>query len=208
MSEVEATTYVLSNYHDNELNNVTGIDYCTDFYVGYENESVAPATEATFNVSGPFYQTPPITEIYYTWNVTYTSNASGKTYYLYWKAHLASGSSSWSGAKLHAKTGVTGAQDVPIAVPPAQAPTTTTTLLSATTIPLGGSVTDTATVMGTGPTPTGTVTFYVGAGQATSDSYTPPSPGTYYFYANYSGDSNYLPSVSDPADEVLVVGEL
>jgi len=80
--------------------------------------------------------------------------------------------------------------------------------------------------MGTGPTPTGTVTFYVGtsvvgpwtqvgafkaldgAGQATSDPYTPPATGTYYFYVSYSGDSNYLPSESDPADEVLIVGEL
>jgi len=119
MAEVEATTYNLSNYHDNELKGVTGIDYCTDFYVGYENGSAVPTTEATFNVSGPFYHKPgQIKEIYYTWNVTYTSQAAGKTYYLYWKAHLAIGSSSWSGAKLHAKTDITGAQDVPITTPP------------------------------------------------------------------------------------------
>ena len=120
MTEVEATTYVLSNYHDNELEGVTGIDYCTGFYVGYENESEAPTAEATFSVSGPFYQTPvKIKEIYYTWTVTYTSEAAGKTYCLYWKAHLAIGSSNWPGAKLHGKTDVTGAQDVPIMVPPA-----------------------------------------------------------------------------------------
>jgi len=41
-----------------------------------------------------------------------------KTLYLYWMSHLATGSSEWSGASLHALTTETGSQDVPIAVPP------------------------------------------------------------------------------------------
>jgi len=104
----------------------------------------------------------------------------------------------------------------------------TTTLLSASEITLGNSITDTATVAsippGVLPTPTGTVTFYVGtsssgpwtqvgavktlvSGSATSDSFTPLATGTYYFKASYSGDSNYLPSESDPTTEVLVVNK-
>jgi len=119
MIDVDATTYTISNYHDNDDGGVPGVDYCTGFYVGYEDGSVAPATEVTFSVAGPFYQTPVhITEIYHTWTVTCTSLAAGGTYYLYWKAHLAIGSSGWPGAKLHGKTDATGAQDVPIQTPP------------------------------------------------------------------------------------------
>jgi hypothetical protein len=44
-------------------------------------------------------------------------------------------------------------------------------------------------------------------GNAVSDSYTPLATGTYYFKAVYSGSSNYLPSESDPATEVLVVNK-
>ncbi|MEM1590101.1 MAG: hypothetical protein QW175_06770 [Candidatus Bathyarchaeia archaeon] len=123
MKNVEAKTYNFANYHDNELNGVLGIDYCTDFYVGYENGASAPSTEVTFSVSGPYYyQGSQIKEIYYTWTVTFTSQANGKTYYAYWKAHLAIGSNKWPGAKLHARTDATGSQDVPIEVPPS--PTT------------------------------------------------------------------------------------
>jgi hypothetical protein len=86
------------------------------------------------------------------------------------------------------------------------------------TIVLGSTNADTATVPGLagGPTPTGTVTFYVCgpfttatacttagtnlgtvalvAGTATSPTYTPPSTGTYCFLGIYSGDSNYMGS--------------
>jgi len=119
MIDVDATTYIISNYHDYDDGGVPGVDYCTDFYMGYEDGSVAPSSEVTFSVDGPFWQTPVhITEIFHTWTVTFTGAASGGTYYLYWKAHLAIGSSGWPGAKLHGKTNATGAQDVPIQTPP------------------------------------------------------------------------------------------
>jgi Protein of unknown function (DUF3494). len=103
---------------------------------------------------------------------------------------------------------------------------TTTTLLSATTITIGGSITDTATVTNAGVTPTGTVIFKVssdggatfaafgatgtlnGSGQATSASYTPTPAGTYYFQAVYSGDANYPGSQSGTTAEPLVVNPL
>ncbi len=102
-----------------------------------------------------------------------------------------------------------------------RASSTTTTQLSASSITLGQSVTDTATVSGAGVSPTGTVQFLVkeGAGsfvvfdtktlnangQATSGSYVPLSVGSYWFKAEYSGDSNYQPSVSADDAEPLTV---
>jgi hypothetical protein len=107
-----------------------------------------------------------------------------------------------------------------------KAPSTTTTQLSATSITVGGSVTDTATVTGVqgGPTPTGQVQFQVStdggatfttfgglitlsSGSATSPSYTPASPGTYYFQAVYSGDTNYTGNYSDNTSEPLTVNK-
>jgi hypothetical protein len=101
------------------------------------------------------------------------------------------------------------------------APSTTTTLLSASSITLGGSVTDTVTVTGAGPVPTGTVTFEVqigagsfapfstksldGTGHATSDSYTPLAVGSYRFRALYGGDGNYQASQSADDAEPLTV---
>ena len=104
----------------------------------------------------------------------------------------------------------------------------TTTLLSATSITLGQSVTDTATVTGSNgnsPIPTGTVTFQVStdngttfndvgsvktlsSGSAISDSYTPDSAGTYYFRAVYGGDSIYSGSQSGNTEEPLVVEDV
>ena len=103
----------------------------------------------------------------------------------------------------------------------------TTTLLSSSTITLGGSVTDTATVAGVSgfAVPTGTVDFYVSinggstwtqlggvvtlvGGQATSIAYTPSAAGlSYEFYAAYSGDSNYLASQSGYSAEPLMVNK-
>ncbi|MBN1678456.1 MAG: Ig-like domain repeat protein [Candidatus Thermoplasmatota archaeon] len=101
------------------------------------------------------------------------------------------------------------------------AATETTTLLSATTITLGQSVTDTATVSSSAGTPTGSVEFQVKtptvdwtafgsvkalvAGQAVSDAYTPLSTGQYYFRALYSGGGNFLPSQSGDEEEPLSV---
>jgi hypothetical protein len=40
---------------------------------------------------------------------------------------------------------------------------------------------------------------------ATSASFTPPAPGSYCFYAVYSGDANYLGSVDGNADQCFTV---
>jgi uncharacterized repeat protein (TIGR01451 family) len=105
----------------------------------------------------------------------------------------------------------------PLTVP--KAPSQTTTVVQSggvtvTSVPLGSTVTDQATVSGTGAgTPTGTVSFTffangtctgtgtaagtgaVTAGVANSSSEGPLSPaGSYSFQATYSGDSNYLSS--------------
>ena len=101
---------------------------------------------------------------------------------------------------------------------------TTTTMLSASTFALGNSVTDNATVVGLGsgfPVPTGTVTFMVSFnegpwmiydanvslvnGNATSAYYMPLAAGNYEFQVSYSGDGNYLPSVSGENAELLQV---
>ena len=102
------------------------------------------------------------------------------------------------------------------------APPKVTTLLSSDTIALGQSVSDSVNVAALDRTPSGNVTFWVSpdaltwtqfgsavlldsSSQAVSDSYTPPMPATYYFKANYSGDSNNLPSQSGPTKEPLTV---
>ncbi len=96
-------------------------------------------------------------------------------------------------------------------------------------VPVGGLLTDTATLAeGAGPAgPTGTITFNLygpanltctgaaftdtvtvtGNGQYTSDSFTPTQPGTYQWIADYSGDSNNFPTTgicADLAESVLV----
>lgn len=111
-----------------------------------------------------------------------------------------------------------------------QASSTTTTSLSSSTITLGGSVTDTATVTGVSgfAVPTGTVQFYASTdggstwnlfdteslnvvGTATSIPFAPSAASatgaSYYFYAVYSGDNNYAGSQSGYTDEPLTVNE-
>ena len=104
-----------------------------------------------------------------------------------------------------------------------QPASTTTTLLSDTTITLGEYVTDTVTVSGNGPTPTGTVDFEVSfaggawtpfdedvllvSGSATSDMYYPMAAGIYRFRAIYSGDAIYPSSQSGDEEEPLTVGK-
>jgi hypothetical protein len=103
--------------------------------------------------------------------------------------------------------------------------TSTKTVLSASTITLGQSIKDTASVTGVGGLfpPTGTVTFSVSidggakwtqygtavsidaAGLATSESYTPYEAGPHLFKAAYSGDTIYLASESGKCDEPLMV---
>src|SRR3972149_3130866 len=66
---------------------------------------------------GPKDGSPVDQRIQYTWAVKVDSGEAGgndKKWALYWKAHLAPGSSNSPGASLHASTTSTGNQDVPI----------------------------------------------------------------------------------------------
>ena len=108
---------------------------------------------------------------------------------------------------------------------------TISTQVSASTITLGSSVTDLATVTGVAgvPTPTGAVTFKVygpgddtcaGAGvtvtggnlvsgSVTSGSFTPTQVGTYHWIATYAGDANYagVAGTCTDANETVVVNK-
>ena len=98
------------------------------------------------------------------------------------------------------------------------------TSLSATTVGIGGSVDDTATLAGSGASAGGTVTYdvYSGASCAglvatlgpvtvtngvvpNSPDWTPTNAGTDYFVASYSGDANNAPSESGCAAEAVTV---
>jgi hypothetical protein len=101
-----------------------------------------------------------------------------------------------------------------------KAASTTTTVLSASTITFGSSVTDTATVT-TGAT--GVIDFEVSSNggstwfqydvqtlsgsSATSASYTPPNSGTYNFRAIYTGSGQYTSSQSSDTAELLTVNK-
>jgi len=117
----------------------------------------------------------------------------------------------------------------------AQIPTSTGTVPTNSTIAVGGSDTDTATVNGTaiGGSPTGSVSFYqcgptptatactstahqVGSAvpltaeagnkaTATSAPFTPTAPGFWCFAGIYSGNTNYSPSGDTTSDECVMV---
>jgi hypothetical protein len=106
-----------------------------------------------------------------------------------------------------------------------------TTEVSPSTVVMGGSVTDSATVTGevAGPTPTGTVDFRafgpddvacagapvftslnrpLSGGGATSAPFSPLQSGTHRFVASYSGDANYQPATgvcNEPGESVVVI---
>ncbi len=123
------------------------------------------------------------------------------------------------------KPSMSGEDSEPLLVTPASS--STATCLSQNSIKLGASVSDKATVTGLDgfTIPTGCVTFWVSSdcgktyvqlgnsvnlidGTATSACFTPSEAATYEFKAIYSGDSNYLTSMSCPHSEILkVTGE-
>ncbi len=103
-------------------------------------------------------------------------------------------------------------------------PTVVTT--ASAPVPVGGPVSDTATLAG-GVNPTGTITFELfgpgagcagppiftstkpvtGNGNYTSDPFTTAAPGTYHFQASYRGDANNVAvttACSDPNETVVV----
>jgi hypothetical protein len=93
-----------------------------------------------------------------------------------------------------------------------------------------GPIADMASIYGSGPAPTGTITLVLygpddtgcgrgsifssvrtvtGNGMYSSDWYTPTTPGTYRWVAVYSGDANYTPAATacgDPNNTVLIGG--
>ncbi len=116
-----------------------------------------------------------------------------------------------------------GDADEPLSV--GLAPSFTITYLGVTTISLGQSVTDNATVINLAdlPTPTGTVDFQVSFngglyvvydanvvlinGMAVSIGYTPLMAGNYEFQAVYRGDANFAGSTSIEGSEPLEVSK-
>ncbi len=103
---------------------------------------------------------------------------------------------------------------------------TITTLLSASSTTLGGSMHDSSTIAGATANATGTVTYTVysnnqcstvfangGTKNVTngvvpnSDSVTFNTPGTYYWRAAYSGDLNNNSAVSGCQDEIVTIGK-
>ncbi|MFQ5999930.1 MAG: hypothetical protein ACE5J6_04050, partial [Candidatus Bathyarchaeia archaeon] len=88
----------------------------TDFWIGYEDGTLLPISVTTVRIADLIE--PNTIVIQYKSSFSVPSTYGGQNLYLYWMAHLAIGSSGWSGASLHAHTTATGKQDVPIAIPP------------------------------------------------------------------------------------------
>src|SRR5439155_7010241 len=113
-----------------------------------------------------------------------------------------------------------------------KAPSTTVTTPQHSSITLGASITDSATVSGNtaGGTPTGSVSFFVCGpiasgtcssdgtalsgnpvtlvgGSATSGAFTPAAAGRYCFRGEYSGDNNYDPSSDSRDSECFTVNK-
>jgi hypothetical protein len=120
-----------------------------------------------------------------------------------------------------------GAQYEVLAVEPPSGLALIVTVLDPSTITLGDSATDTATLSG-GVDPTGTITFNVygpsdtavctgtavftsavtvdhGNGDYKSGSFTPSSAGKYWWVASYSGDDNDNPTSDACGNELLTV---
>ena len=129
--------------------------------------------------------------------------------------------SSYANTAIISQTGQTSS--VSVSVCTIKATPTLSTQVSPSTVALGGSAADTAT-LSNGYQTTGSITFtaYSNPGctvqvfsstvsdsgsQVTSGSFTPGSVGTYYWVATYTGDSNNNPAVSacGAAGETLAV---
>ena len=110
------SNFNLNVYHNNLYAGKLGIDNLENFRVGDENGN---PVNGSVTASGPFYITPGKNsdrDIYYSLSVTFNTPSPGLSWYVYWDAHLAIGSSRWPGARLHAYSDITGNQDVPIRV--------------------------------------------------------------------------------------------
>ena len=103
----------------------------------------------------PKSSSPGVRRIQYTWAVLFESSEVGnnKKWALYWKAHLASGSSTWPGASLHTQTSAGGSQDVPIqnVLASQQANLSITKTDSPDPVTVGGTLTYNISVTNSGP---------------------------------------------------------
>ena len=105
-------------YHNNLLGGKDGVDSLNNFRVGDEDGN---PVDGSVTALGPFYKEPGKSsdrDVYYSLEVTFNTPSWWLNWYVYWDAHLAIGSSGWPGAKLHAYSGITGCQTIPIKVPP------------------------------------------------------------------------------------------
>ena len=107
-------------------------------------------------------------------------------------------------------TVVTPSSPPPSSPPPPTTPSLLSVTISTTPNPSGSSASDSATVAGSGTTPTGTVTFTLyssngqvvgtdteslNGGNASSTTFSGLAAGSYYFVATYNGDTTYAAAV-------------
>jgi hypothetical protein len=144
-------------------------------------------------------------------STSYTTTAAGTDY---WVATYNGDGNNLSVASLAAAEPVTVGKVTPAAI---------NTTVSAANIVVGGTTSDTATVVG-GDSPTGTVTFNLfnnatatgpalftdtetlSGGAASSKNYTTTATGTDYWVATYNGDGNNVSLASGVAAEAVTVG--
>ena len=117
---------------------------------GIDNDNDGLIDEDCQNGSTPAKQIQFVTAIKFE---TSEAGGSSKRWALYWKAHLATGSGSFPGSSLHAKTTATGSQDVPISDvhAPLAADLSITKTDSPDPVSAGGTITYTITVNNNGP---------------------------------------------------------
>ena len=156
---------------------------------------VFTSSAATVTGNGAYTSTPSFTPASgagdYYWTASYTGDGNNAAF-----------------------TTACGASGETLTVNPASP--SVTTLVSFSTIVVGSSASDTATLSGGYSPYGGTITFYaylnddactsspvftssaigVSGGTATSNSFTPADVGTYYWTAAYTGDTNNSPSIS------------
>src|SRR5262249_49265260 len=171
--------------------------------------------------------------------VTFTTTASTGDVVIAWGGHIASqgdwgignSASAINGSPYHMALNLldgasTGSQDRALATSAIFFTPSIATTLSATSVNVGGSVTDSATLTGASSNAGGTVTYtvytdsgctssFAGAGTKTvtnavvpnSDPVTFNTVGTFFWQAVYSGDGANLPATSACTSEQLVVAK-
>lgn len=134
----------------------SGADDDGDTYIDEDQaDGIDNDSDGKIDEDPPPVGSTPDTRIQYTWAVYFDATETGynKKWALYWKAHLATGSSGWPGASLHAKTSMGGSQDVPIknVLAVQQADLSITKSDSPDPATVGGTLTYTITVTNNGP---------------------------------------------------------